>query len=470
MNSNSASAAENNSEPAVATTAGAGAVAPPEQQQKDTTSSMVTSPDQDPSSSPPSPKKFNFPPKSIWESDWIRNVHLSDDAICTAPTMDEIQQWTFDPLLYKDECLQEIFPQIMRYYNFDTKYDISPDVLAAFSHEVMVQHNDVVYHNWFHIISVLHITFMLLEEGGAAAYLHERDIFAVLLAAFIHDVDHTGKNNDYENKRNTDLSQRYHQKSVLENNSLDVTWNDIVSQPRCNVLETFTIDDDDDADNANDNDANNNQDAIASLKEYIKEIVLLTDVATYHGGFAKKLHQRKEEAETKANEEAEAETRTGNNGDDEDVDGGGGIAYFDKSNKDHRLMLCQAIIKAADISNPILSNDDAVKDWCLRISTEFKDQVDQERAQDLQFVPFMDVNDEYEIAKGQIGFYSFMVIPYFTIFGEVLPKTKFLQHHAKRNLNYYKDYIAWVDTKKQQQEQQTEEEKKNTTEKEAPAA
>lgn len=427
---------------------------------------------------PPTYKKFNFPPKSIRDSNWIRNIHLSDEAKSVPPSIEEIKQWTFDPLLYKDECLQSIFPLIMQYYNFDTKYHIPLDVLYKFSKEVMEQHNDVVYHNWFHIISVLHMTFMLLEEGGASVYLRDRDVFVVLFAAFIHDVKHTGYNNDYENKRKTELSQRYCAKSVLENNSLDITWTEIVLQPDCNILETFTL-----VDGYDDVDDTNRDEAIAVLKEYVKEIVLLTDVALYHGGFAKKLHQRKGEAEEEAAAvEAAAASHPAAGTKNEDCKGDRGvIAYFDKSNDAHRLMVCQAIIKAADISNPILANDDAVKDWCLRISTEFKNQVEAEKERDLPFVPFMDVNDEYEIAKAQLGFYSYMVIPYFTIFGDVLPNTKFLQHNATKNLCYYQDYIAWVDNKKQlqeQQQQQTDETtettcattQNNITEKEAPAA
>lgn len=372
---------------------------------------------------PPNPK-FNFPPKSIWDSNWIRGTNKSKDALTTEPTIANIKDWKFDPLLYKDECLQSVFPEIIRYYKFDEKFNIPMEALRAFSAEVMKQHNDVVYHNWFHIVSVLHITFMMLEDGGGAQYLHDLDIFAVLFAAFIHDVDHTGRNNDYENKRNTELSKRYNQQSVLENNSLDVTWTKILSMPGCNVLASF--------------------DDVDSLKEHIKEIVLLTDVAKYHGGFLKSLTKRKEEAlaETSAKESGEDEKDSG------DIADAKPVVYFDKSNKDHRLMLCQAIIKAADISNPILSNDEAVKDWCLRISTEFKGQVDKEREQDLKFVPFMDVKDEYEISKSQVGFYSFMVIPYFNVIGDVLPKTKFLLEYAHENLNYYKEYIAWVDMKK----------------------
>jgi len=57
----------------------------------------------------------------------------------------------------------------------------------------------------------------------------------------------------------------------------------------------------------------------------------------------------------------------------------------------------------------------------------------------------MDVNDEYEVSKGQIGFYKALVLPYFGILGDVLPETKILHDRATRNLEYYQEYVAWVD-------------------------
>lgn len=360
--------------------------------------------------------KFNFPPKSMTDCDWQRNIHLTDEAIDTNPTITDIQQWSFDPLLYKDTCLQSVFPEIIHYYNFETKYNLSNDMLYTFSAEIMKRHNDVIYHNWYHIISVLHITFMLLSKGGGSEYLQDRDIFAVLFSAFIHDVDHRGHNNNYENEIKSTLSQRYNEESVLENNSLDVTFDDILPKPNCNVLHGF--------------------DDQESMKNYIREIVLRTDVAKYHGPFVKKLKERKAEAEAEA--EASGEP----------------ILYFDRGNDHHTELLCQAILKAADISNPAYNNIDVVKDWGLRISKEFKLQTDRERAQNLNFQAFMNVNDEYEVSKGQIPFYNFMALPYLKLIGEVLPRTEFLTAYALENLEYYKEYSSWVDTKRQEQKEQ----------------
>merc|ERR1712238_324557 len=230
---------------------------------------------------PPSSKnkKFSYPPKSIQECTWIRNIHLDPtQALHDSPTIEDIKQWTFDPLLYHDECLTSVFPEVMQYYSFHTKYSIPLTTLHNFSKEVMKNHRTPLYHNWFHITSVLHMTFMFLTEGGGEEYLEDVDIFALLFSAFIHDVDHTGRNNVFENNSNSVLSQKFDKASPLENNSVDVTYTKILTQPQCNVLSAFEREE-----------AAEGSTSIGVLKELIKEIVLVTDVPTYHGGLVKKV-------------------------------------------------------------------------------------------------------------------------------------------------------------------------------------
>merc|ERR1712238_355021 len=228
---------------------------------------------------PPSlKKKFSYPPKSIQECTWIRNIHLDPtQALHDSPTIEDIKQWTFDPLLYHDECLTSVFPEVMQYYSFHTKYSIPLTTLHNFSKEVMKNHRTPLYHNWFHITSVLHMTFMFLTEGGGEEYLEDVDIFALLFSAFIHDVDHTGRNNVFENNSNSVLSQKFHKASPLENNSVAVTYQQILTKPHCNILRGF------------EREEVEGSTSIGVLKDLIKEIVLITDVPTYHGGLVKKV-------------------------------------------------------------------------------------------------------------------------------------------------------------------------------------
>jgi len=220
------------------------------------------------------------------------------------------------------------------------------------------------------------------------------DIFALLFSAFIHDVDHTGRNNVFENNSNSVLSQKFDKASPLENNSVDVTYTKILTQPQCNILSAFEREE-----------AGEGSTSISVLKELIKEIVLVTDVPTYHGGLVKKVKVLQEKVT--------ATFGTTSTSEETDVVSSSSSSVWDIQNTEHRLMLCQVIIKAADISNPILFDSEACKDWALRICTEFKLQYDKEVELDLPIVPFMNINDEYDMSKGQIGFYMFLALPFF---------------------------------------------------------
>jgi hypothetical protein len=54
--------------------------------------------------------------------------------------------------------------------------------------------------------------------------------FACVFSALIHDVDHSGVPNAELIAENTELAQRYHGKSVAEQNSIDLSWN-LLRQP-----------------------------------------------------------------------------------------------------------------------------------------------------------------------------------------------------------------------------------------------
>ena len=70
------------------------------------------------------------------------------------------------------------------------------------------------------------------EDMGAALHDYTYGItsdplthFAVVLAAFIHDVDHRGVPNFVLSKEDPNLAKVYQNKSVAEQNSIDLAWN-----------------------------------------------------------------------------------------------------------------------------------------------------------------------------------------------------------------------------------------------------
>ncbi|ORX53478.1 HD-domain/PDEase-like protein [Hesseltinella vesiculosa] len=85
----------------------------------------------------------------------------------------------------------------------------------------------------------------------------------------------------------------------------------------------------------------------------------------------------------------------------------------------HRLYLCQIILHAADISNP-LRPWPLCYTWSERVCIEFFHQGDMERAQGLPLSPNMDRQKTNQLNVG-LQFSDFVVSPFFEIFAALFP-------------------------------------------------
>ncbi|KAI8064594.1 hypothetical protein BC940DRAFT_348501 [Gongronella butleri] len=96
-----------------------------------------------------------------------------------------------------------------------------------------------------------------------------------------------------------------------------------------------------------------------------------------------------------------------------------------------RLCLCQIILHAADISNP-LRPWPLCYTWSERVCVEFFHQGDMERAQGLPLSPNMDRQKTNQLNVG-LQFSDFVVSPYFEIFAAVFPKADEMVKLLKSN-------------------------------------
>ena len=75
------------------------------------------------------------------------------------------------------------------------------------------------YHNNIHAADVLQTTHALLQIGGAdlMGIYSSLEVFTILIAAALHDVQHPGTNNNYQVNKQTEVAELYNDRSVLEN-------------------------------------------------------------------------------------------------------------------------------------------------------------------------------------------------------------------------------------------------------------
>ena len=417
---------------------------------------------------------------------WIRQLELRDEV----PSIDEIRAWSFDILVFKDSVLIGVFIKMLEYYDLLNKLGLSKSNLERYCKEVMdMHHKDCYYqkvdiekekkdksgsdcngeqgdggdcweqgveideeekfqpeilceyHNWYHAVSCAHVCFLFMTLGGADAFLYPVEIFCIIMAALIHDLDHPGTNNDFEVKRKSSLARLYDNDAVLERHSINMGLNMCVDNSDLDWLKSFESEEDRDY-----------------VKHFIAESVLATDPAR-HGGVLKQalaiLEQGKKDYSSNWNADPPTSIT-------EPVDTQMSPTYFDRGNPEHRVFIGMLLVHSADISNPLHQSFEVASDWAIRVTTEFSRQANKERELQLPVTTFMDgLDSQVKIAKLQIGFFDWMVKPLYNTLGILFEPLKPLEGWGKRNCDGYQKVIDAhnVAIKQQEAEQKMQEEK-----------
>lgn len=97
---------------------------------------------------------------------------------------------------------------------------IDENRLFKFVDKAGSQYNDNPYHNIYHACQVLHTTYLILDECDLFECFNPNILFATLISAFVHDINHPGTTNKFEIEHNTLLANMYHdnndESSILE--------------------------------------------------------------------------------------------------------------------------------------------------------------------------------------------------------------------------------------------------------------
>ena len=93
------------------------------------------------------------------------------------------------------------------------------------------------FHNFEHASHVAHLAYQILkgihpseESNGARDIAHDPLArFALVFSALVHDVGHSGVPNGQRSTEQPDLANKYQNKSIAEQNSIDTAWNIFMS-------------------------------------------------------------------------------------------------------------------------------------------------------------------------------------------------------------------------------------------------
>jgi len=259
--------------------------------------------------------------------------------------------------------LTSVFMTIWKRRGLEQLCRTPEEKVVEFIRSMELEYNNNLYHNRIHAADVTltayYLWSKLAAQQGWQYYFVEVDLLVLLIAAAIHDVGHPAVNNDFMIKTRDDLTLRYNDRSVLENYHAATAFR-AMRDRGINLLEH-----------------NLPSPPPGALRTRVIDMVLATDMEV-HKQTVGALHS-----------EVQDNARV------QDI---------------NKLVLEKNVLHMSDIGHPLRPKDQH-REWSRRCTEEFFAQGDREKSLGLQPMQLFDRELAPPLAKGQLGFLNFVVMP-----------------------------------------------------------
>ena len=246
------------------------------------------------------------------------------------------------------------------------------------------------YHNLAHAIMVLQFTYVLLKKCNLHSYFTQIELFAVLMSAYVHDIDHPGHTNAFEQKIVSPLAIKYNDHSVLENHHCSTAFY-IMHLKGISLLENLSMD------------------QFKVFREMMVQCIMSTDMK-YHNTIVEKLKT------------------------------------FNSIETMNKISLGEIIVHTADLSNMLRPFDISfVGSKGLR--KEFANQVKMEEELNLPVMSFMRIETDEQFYNNEISFASFVIKPFLTEFKRLNANFESYYEQLNTNIDLWKEKISTLTPK-----------------------
>ncbi|XP_045486400.1 calcium/calmodulin-dependent 3',5'-cyclic nucleotide phosphodiesterase 1 isoform X1 [Pieris rapae] len=294
-------------------------------------------------------------------------MQFPQDVVRVLKTLDE---WSFDVFALHDASagypVKYLGYELLNRYGMIHKFKVQPPTLENFLSRIEEGyckfHNP--YHNNLHAADVAQTVHYMLCQTGLMNWLSDLEIFATLVAAIVHDFEHTGTTNNFHVMSGSDTALLYNDRAVLENHHISAAFR-LLKEEENNIL------------------LNLSRDEFREFRTLVIDMVLATDMS-FHFQQLKNMRSLITLAEP----------------------------TVDKSKAVSLVLHC------CDISHPA-KRWDLHHRWTMSLLDEFFLQGDKERELGLPFSPLCDRNNTL-VAESQIGFIDFIVEPSLGVCADML--------------------------------------------------
>lgn len=281
-------------------------------------------------------------------------------------------------------------------YTFMDEFKIPPEKFCNYVRTIEEDYcAENPYHNAIHAADVLQSLHALLQNSLEEEFMKDCpqiNLFAILLAAIVHDVDHPGKTNGFHVQLKSELAVMYNDRSVLENwhvahafarmFDLDLTHSESIHANQVSILGAKN-----DQSSPNNILCNTTPEQFTSIRKHMIEAVLHTDMTNHF----------------------------------ESVNAARGMIRDDEGlDHDERMWkMLMFMLHLADISGQAKGGELFLL-WTNRCMEEFFQQGDEETKLGLPISPNCDRKTVIP-ADSQVGFIQFVIEPAYDVLGMYIP-------------------------------------------------
>lgn len=284
----------------------------------------------------------------------------------------------------------------------DSNFKIDSQKFLSMVAEAEISYNkrNNPYHNFNHGMTVLNGAFYFMSETYAGTFYSPLGKLAMLFAALMHDVDHTGYSNGYEKNNLSALAITYNDQSILENHHCATAYR-IVLQEKNNIFKEIS------------------KTHQGQVREIVIKAILSTDV-TKHFQILEKF-----------------QVKLDNNALQPDFDG----------NPDDHHLLSGMIIHTCDLYVPTKPTAVSTK-WTALVNKEFINQNLKEKELGLPETPFYkNLTDIKVMARSENSFISNIVSPLWKQLDRfVNGELALILKNIETNQNYWKKVFESEET------------------------
>lgn len=286
--------------------------------------------------------------------------------------------WSFDVFTVNEvangQALRYISHDLLNRYGLIHKFKIPSNILENFLVQIengYGRHKNP-YHNNIHAADVTQTVHYMLCQAGLANWLNDLEVFATLIAAIIHDFEHTGTTNNFHVMSGSDTALLYNDRAVLENYHTSTAFK-LLKEEEYNIL------------------VNLSKEEYREFRALVIEMVLGTDMSSHF----------------------------------QQIKSMKSLLTHSEFNIDKAKAL-SLVLHCSDISHPSKEWDLHFR-WTQLLMEEFFQQGDKEKSLGLPYSPLCDRNTTL-VAESQIGFIDFIVAPSMEVCGDMLEKIQNYLH------------------------------------------